>query len=244
MRYSIVVVFSFVAIIGCSRREQMAGITLSSESTKLADAHVFVDILGKSMKASHSGKPVDLIAYRLPDMSLPSGRVVASDGFIMDRDPFTRQVKPLSYPMLLAVAKFDNDERVAFALIQFSQSPVEKWETAVTESQDLSKLESDQIYGYGVDSGTGCFCDADAKQIFNDATDPDMRFFSRVTREMDKSYKPTRAWIHISTAKGSAALFSSGFGDGLYASYFGLDEDGNPVALLTDFGIVDWPRRP
>jgi len=39
-------------------------------------------------------------------------------------------------------------------------------------------------------------------------------------------------------------MFSSGFGDGFYASYFGLDASGEVVALVTDFAVVDWDARP
>ena len=35
--------------------------------------------------------------------------------------------------------------------------------------------------------------------------------------------------------------FPSGFGDGGYPSWFGLDAAGAPVVLITDFGIVDAP---
>lgn len=33
--------------------------------------------------------------------------------------------------------------------------------------------------------------------------------------------------------------FESGWGDGRYASYWGLDHDGSPVCLLTDFEVVN-----
>ncbi|WP_225764994.1 DUF4241 domain-containing protein [Inquilinus sp. Marseille-Q2685] len=38
----------------------------------------------------------------------------------------------------------------------------------------------------------------------------------------------------------NVAMFSSGWRDGFYASYFGLDETGRVVALVTDFGVVEW----
>lgn len=37
-----------------------------------------------------------------------------------------------------------------------------------------------------------------------------------------------------------ATLFSSGYGDGYYASYIGYDKDDEIVRLLTDFYVVDW----
>ena len=37
-------------------------------------------------------------------------------------------------------------------------------------------------------------------------------------------------------------MFQSGWGDGLYASWFGYDAQGRVVALLTDFNVVDWSK--
>jgi hypothetical protein len=34
-------------------------------------------------------------------------------------------------------------------------------------------------------------------------------------------------------------MFSSGLGDGCYASYFALDEERRPLFLVTDFGVFD-----
>ncbi|WP_432774035.1 DUF4241 domain-containing protein [Brevibacillus gelatini] len=39
-------------------------------------------------------------------------------------------------------------------------------------------------------------------------------------------------------------MFSSGWGDGSYASYIGYDADGQIVRLLTDFYLVDWMETP
>ena len=36
-----------------------------------------------------------------------------------------------------------------------------RWEMAVWPGQDPTELEADQFFGYGVDSGTGSFLDAD-----------------------------------------------------------------------------------
>jgi len=119
---------------------------------------------------------------------------------------------------------------------------------ALIAGQDVSTLQSGYIFGYGVDSGTGCFADPQAVDLINEASDPDMKFFHEVDAEMDKVYRHTRSWVHIETPKGSAALFSSGFGDGMYPSYFGLDEalePAEPRAALDRAGIAafrDVPR--
>ncbi|WP_317615143.1 MULTISPECIES: DUF4241 domain-containing protein [Bacillus] len=35
------------------------------------------------------------------------------------------------------------------------------------------------------------------------------------------------------------AMFTTGFGDGMYPSFWGLDENGEPACLVTDFLIMD-----
>jgi hypothetical protein len=40
------------------------------------------------------------------------------------------------------------------------------------------------------------------------------------------------------------AVFSTGIGDGAYASYFGFSTNGEPVMLVSDFGMFDWTPRP
>lgn len=254
MKRVVLLGFSLVILIGCSNGEgtrdakpsttagkhfDSSGIIMSVDATKQSDASLFLDNLGKPMTLPDNGGQFELTAYCLPDIALPSGQIVASDGFIMEGGPFSRQVKPGAYPLFLAIAKFSNDKRVAFAMLRFSDAPVSRWEMAVTKGQDPDKLQKDEIFGYGVDSGTGCFCDFEAQRVLVDAFDPDGSFFNDVIGKMS-----TCEWVHIKTPKGSAALFSSGFGDGSYASYFGLDEAGNAAVLVTDFGVLDWPRRP
>ncbi len=54
-------------------------------------------------------------------------------------------------------------------------------------------------------------------------------------------------WNHsvdvvVDEATGANVIgFSSGFGDGAYPSWFGLDAGGAPIVLLTDFAILESP---
>ena len=137
----------------------MAEIVLSSEYSVLPDSSVFADILGPETTQLCEEKQVGVRVCRLPDLWLPSGQIVACDSFILDGTPFTRRVKPGKYPLVLAIAIYTDDERIAFAEIQFSQKPVAMWEMAITAGQDITKLGFDEMYGYGVDSGTGSFAD-------------------------------------------------------------------------------------
>ena len=216
----------------------------TSEAKMLGDVSAWSDLLGQPLTLAHDQSPAQVTTWQLADLSLPSGEIVACDGAILDEQPFERRVPPGRYPLTLVVARLNDDERVAFAILRFSAQPVAQWELATKPGQDRSTLKSDQIFGYGVDSGTGAFADAQAIEAIVDDPEAMQKFVDDCGDEMQKSYRHTRSWAVAEGESGSIAAFSSGYGDGSYASYFGLDAAGAAAALVTDFGICDWPRRP
>jgi hypothetical protein len=87
-------------------------------------------------------------------------------------------------------------------------------------------------------------------RAMNRAVRADPDWFEAAMDEMKKVYKPTRDWTRVEIdlprdgGAGNAVLFSSGWGDGGYGSYWGFDRNGKLIALMTDFQVVDWPGRP
>ena len=215
---------------------------LSTSATEIAAGFV-EELLGSPLTAD-SEKPFKLVAYRLPDLFLPTGAIVAADLLFSEEKSFARRVTPGAYPLTLVAANVGNDERIAFAILQFSEGPVATWEIAMVCEPGAAKARKSHKHSYGVDSGTGGLCDAGAQEVMLDLADPEGSFQELIENEMKKSYQHTRSWVHVQTVAGSAAIFSSGFGDGSYSSYLGLDCGGEPVALVTDFGVLDWPRMP
>src|SRR5262249_5215661 len=104
-------------------------------------------------------------------LELPTGRIVACDpsyltSFPQDQPAYTRAVAPGRYPVVLALLAKDgfaasnpNRESVACAAVRFRDSAVARWEMALRPGWDLSTLKPGFHFGYGVDSGTGCFVD-------------------------------------------------------------------------------------
>ncbi|WP_316569155.1 DUF4241 domain-containing protein [Neobacillus sp. YIM B06451] len=189
----------------------------------------------------------EMFCKKIGEIELMSGRIVACDPFTgMDDEPFTKQVTPGKYPVLFSIIRYESkDERIAFAMIKFSNNKVSAWEMALQPGQNINELEDDDEYfGYGVDSGTGCFMDIETKNTFlsyeNEPQDedPGYELYLDLEDEFDKAYKATRSWI-VTTIKDKAsiAMFSSGWGDGNYPSFWGMDENGDIVCLITDFLI-------
>jgi len=180
-----------------------------------------------------------LRTYKAGELFIPSGRIVACDAFVSHASPFTTAVPPNSYPVVLSVAHFgDYDQRVAAAMLKLRDAKPIKWEMALNACQDLSSLREGEVFGYGVDSGTGCFMDIEAAQILTKSDN----YSDLLMAELDKTYIDTWSWANIPlnpVSKANVIAFSTGFGDGVYASYFGYDEKGDMASLLTDFMLFD-----
>jgi len=192
------------------------------------------------------GTRVTLSLHPLGDLVLPTGQIVASDPFIADDPPYTRGVAPGRYPVLVNVAQINTDSRVAYAIVRFSgQRPV-SWEKALYPEHDPAAPGGNQLSGYGVDSGAGCFIDAGTVKILVERTAADGGENQDLTERMAETYVDTWSWVNYVLDPDTGAnviAFSSGWGDGVYPSFWGLDQTGAPVCLITDFRVFQPFRR-
>ena len=179
-------------------------------------------------------------------LRFPTGWIVACDPFLRydEPTPFTRKVKPGTYPVRLCFGEHPEGMVIAFAKVEFDSGSVEKWEMALRPGQDVEKLEGNQFFGYGVDSGTGCFADVDAMKAFARNLNEDYDNFSAsAIKALNSGDGEKSQWANIQIDDGKKrdiAIFNSGAGDGAYASYFGLTQRGRVLCLMTDFNIVPW----
>ncbi len=101
-----------------------------------------------------------IVIQELGEINLPTGKIVACDPLVCPEElPFSRQVKAGRYPVTLYIHCIDDDKRVGFAKLSFSDKLPRRFELAVNAEQNLDELKEGYIFGYGVDSGTGCFMD-------------------------------------------------------------------------------------
>ena len=113
------------------------------------------------------------------------------------------------------------------------------WQMARWTTQDLTGLDEDSFIGYPVDAGIGCFMDTDTQQallaLIEQANGDEDSAWSDALIDHDgldegAEYRP---WGEDSPH--GLVVFTSGWGDGVYPSYWALDTSGIPVALVTDF---------
>jgi hypothetical protein len=184
-----------------------------------------------------ASKTYDLYVHEMGNLKITAGKIIACDPLMYnDEIPFETTFPIGAFPVQLAIAKIKKDERVAFARINFAPdaTPV-TWELAIIPGQDVSELKKGEIFGYPVDAGTGCFIDTAAGKLFEDFENDDV---DSLGEEMEKSYKNTWSYLLKELKGHTIALFSSGWGDGFYATYIGKDAARNICRIVTDFGVV------
>lgn len=191
-------------------------------------------------------------------MAIPTGQIIVCDplAYSYNSLPFDRKVKPGKYPVTVCIAKTkDSGDRYAIVKLEFSKSKASKFQLATTEGQDIKDLkEEDEFFGFLVDAGLGCFMDLQTKQFYNEFDDnlmkenPDGNLYDdHLENEFKKNATdlndPTDAgdWLNFylpNKPELNVVMFHSGFGDGVYPSYWGINDNGEICSLIVDFNVI------
>ncbi len=201
-------------------------------------------------------KDVELKRFSAGQLHLPAGVICASDPLtLLDNAQAIRpSVRPGSYPVYLSIAHMimhwpvvrdskmsfepTPDRRVAFAMIQFTEKPAANWQPAYFSEQDESEIKDGEVYGYNSYSGKGCFMDKTLAETIRQRYGRDFGYYDEIVSEMNKASN-TCLCTNLQFEKASNLIvFSTGFGAGVYSSYFGFAESGELACLVTDFGIA------
>ncbi len=190
---------------------------------------------------------MSLKRVEIGSIGLPTGRIVACDPIVNpESDHFIQTVPPGEYPIALNVLMLEDtsDERVAFAELLIADGEVNKWEFAITEETgfDIYDLEQSEMIGYGVDAGTGSFGSPEAMAGLVEELNREEDYYEEVIDLMQKTYVHTWSWANKNFGKSdyNIAMFSSGWGDGVYPTFIARDRSGNILKLVTDFLAINF----
>ena len=182
---------------------------------------------------------LEMNVLTIGDLRLPTGRIVAADpGNLDDRVDrhFIQGVAPGTYPVDIAVCRdADHNEDsgigdTACMRVRFGeQAPVSEWVIGATPGENPDELEPFQIFGYGVDVGMGAFADSaglktvlrkyqsEGKTLFDEF------YFEQVLPAYEANDCRYADLLLDPQSGSNLVICNSGFGDGFYASYWGLD---------------------
>jgi Protein of unknown function (DUF4241) len=187
-----------------------------------------------------SKSAVGLVRVPTRKLELPTGRLVACDPFYDQLpEPFTRALPPGNYEVSITHADLGDHWRSAFAVLTVRDVPTVSWELLTVPSDRPVEGRPYRYIGYGVDSALGCFADDVAVRLHEKRfkTDEDYREDTLLVNQMEWD-----DWGELRPAgpEGPNIIgFSTGGGDGRYATFAGLASDGTVAAVVTDFRIID-----
>ncbi|RKO71202.1 DUF4241 domain-containing protein [Sphingobacterium puteale] len=204
------------------------------QDTSLAFPKIFEGSFLKGTKVAQFGTEIAFDKIAIGNLKISSGQIIATDPVMLsDAIAFSENFPVGEFPVELAMANINvnKDRRVAFARVKFSDKPIKKWAFALLPGQAPIPLKSKEIYGYGVDAGLGLFVDRAAKNNLDTLLDKnwDSMFSEKFEDYLNHSFQNQ-----------NAVFFSTGYGDGFYATYIGRDSEGKICQLLTDFDMVLW----
>jgi hypothetical protein len=164
------------------------------------------------------------------ELELPTGEIIACDPLItaLERPAFSRKVKPGRYPVVLLQAQGCTPA----AVLRFGPGLPVRWELA-TFASDRPPVYKSQFLEFIVDDAIASFMDKSLLTLMTDAEELD-EYLADVACSVD------RVGVHnpIDGNPLNVAIFDTGFGDGSYRSFWGLDSAGEPLLLMTDFEVL------
>jgi len=202
--------------------------------------------------------PIELL--EIGELNVPSGQIVVCDPLVNSQtEPLTQTVKPGKYPIKIYVAKTkESGDRYAIAKLEFSTKKARKWVMALKDEDDINELTDEADYfGFPVDAGLGGFYDFQSGieyQKFESEfykANPDSNiyddFFASEFKKNAKNQNDPADygdWINfkLPNSELNITMFHSGYGDGSYPSYWGIDENGEIVSLVIDFLVLLVPE--
>jgi len=202
---------------------------------------------------------IELKHLELGDLFLPTGKIVACDPlvFLRDWEPFNKNVNPGKYPVTVCVAKTENSgDRYAVVQVKFSYGEPVKWKMALSDDRKAEELKNPGDYvGFPVDAGLGCFCDFETQKLYKQFEEKfyisnpegniyDDYFAAEFKNNAEDKEDPNDIgdWLNYNIPDSedmNVIMFHSGYGDGYYPCYWGLDKSDNICRLIVDFMVFD-----
>lgn len=180
------------------------------------------------------GADAKLELRALGRIAITSGRLAARDPFLDTPSvAFARRVPKGNHRVVaslvtLAKAGKRPQVRCAAVTVHFAKGAVASLVAAPFEKQAKAKSGA---AAYGVDAGTGAFMDASVVAKL------DERSHGEIIAAMKKTRTSGFGFACLDAP--SVIAFTSGLGDGAYASYWGFSRAKKLLCLMTDFAVVE-----
>ncbi|GAA2522871.1 DUF4241 domain-containing protein [Pilimelia columellifera] len=176
-------------------------------------------------------------------MVLPTGKVVGCDPLVPHATPFVDSVVPGRYQLRAWVAVLHKDgsewqRRITALQLVIADERAASWTMALLPDQDVTSLDEDDFFGYGVDSGTGTLADQVALEALSDWEYEQVEDVFIPAQIPDDPIEAVIAAVVEESTGANVYVVGSGWGDGVYATYVGRTGDGRIASFVTDFQVA------
>ena len=195
-----------------------------------------------------TGLGYDILIQRrsLGELALPSGRLVACDPLTHPgTDPFDIELSPGNYPLKLVIAQLRDETRVAYVILEIQPQEASIWRMATVPDGEEERLGPGE-HGYAVVSGLACLMDQETATRLIEYSEIVMYDEDEIAPMLHAQLRKSQrqGWTcaslgHPYLGRGNMALFTAGYGEGLYRTYVGRDAQGEITRIVTDFEVLD-----
>lgn len=235
-----------------STTEQTTVKNLKSDKESIVDYNLILE--NKTLNG------LEISQLNIGNLNVPTGKIIVCDPLVSSNwIPLSKNINPGSYPIKIYIAKTENaGNRFALAKLEITNKKAVKWVLALQENENVDELvEDDSFFGFSVDAGLASFFDYQTgleydkfqnefhqknpgKNIYDDF------FEAEFQKNTVNKNDPTEVgnWINYKfpTTELNIPMFESGYGDGVYPAYWGIDEEGEITSLIIDFFVIELPE--
>ena len=175
-------------------------------------------------------------------LKLPTGRIIATDPILMyDDESYSEHVKPGTYNVYIYVGKTENRKNQTVAVeLKFNDNEPEKWEMALLKGESAKGFAHDEFMGYEVENGLGCFMDESVMEKMDLMSEEELDKYEKEVRNAVRTNECSCADIVIDKKDGSnIIIFATGWNEGTFPTYCGLDKNNKVTRLVTDFMVIE-----
>jgi len=170
-----------------------------------------------------------------------------------DSSPLMKEIPLGLHKIEIAIKEDDSfGKRIAFAKLSFNRKNAKKWELALKNNDDTSTLEDDDYFGFPVDAAMAGFYDlaaqSDYLKFLNEFYDlnPNKNIYADLFDAEFNNGESDGLWINyrLPNSETDIIMFTSGLGDGVYPSFWGLTDDDEIASLVIDFLLFEDSESP
>lgn len=175
-------------------------------------------------------------------LKLLTGKIIAMDPILLyDDECFSEYIKPGTYPVNIYVGKAkDRVKQTIAAEIKFKQGEVVNWKMALLEGESAKAFAKNEFMGYEVEYGLACFMDEKVLEIIDSFSEDELETYEKRIKNAVRNSINSCADIIMDEKTGlNLVVFASGWNKGTFPTYFGFDNKGKLLSLVTDFMVVE-----